>query len=142
MKFVILSHKPIPGYNVKGPILSPATYDIHLVLKWVVAGIDVREVMEDGSYRKLSFNDKRLLAELNKKIEVQSKKREEHKKELKELDNETVKVSGNVKLVPEAKPLPVVNKHKKPKKEQPKKIEEPKKEQIENLIIDDLEKPE
>ena len=44
MKFVILSHKIIPGYGVKGPILSPANYDVHLVLKWIAAGLDVEKL--------------------------------------------------------------------------------------------------
>ena len=76
MKYVILSRKQIPGYSVKGPILTPAEYDIHQVLKWVVVGIDVREVMEDGSYRKLSFNDPRLMEELDKKLNIQRERRE------------------------------------------------------------------
>lgn len=148
MKFVILSHKIIPGYGVKGPVMSPATYDIHLVLKWVAAGIDVREVMEDGSYRKLSFNDERLLAELSKKLDKQAKERAKIKKELDERRVERVKPTGGVQLIPEAKPLPVKNKPKKEKvkKEEPK-VEPVVEEKIEEqppveLFIDELEKPE
>ena len=62
MRFVILSAKPLPiGNGVHGPILSPAEYDVHLVLKLLALRIDVREVMEDGSYRKLDSNDEKLL---------------------------------------------------------------------------------
>ena len=67
MKFVILSNKIIPDFNVKGPVLTPMEYDIHQVLRWLTSGIDVREVMEDGSYRKLSFNDAKLVDELYNK---------------------------------------------------------------------------
>ena len=148
MKFVILSHKIIPGFGVKGPVMSPATYDIHLVLKWVAAGVDVREVMEDGSYRKLSFNDERLLEELNKKLDKQAKERAKVKKELEERKNERVKPTGGVQLIPEAKPLPVKSKPKKEKvkKEEPKKVEPVVEQKIEEppmeLFIDELEKPE
>lgn len=139
MKFVILSRKLIPGYGVKGPILSPATYDIHQVLKWVAAGVDVREVMEDGSFRKLSFNDERLLNELNKKLEKKTAEKEELKKQREGLNIQPVK-RGNVSLVPEKKlpPKKVVKKYEDKKEEQ--KIE--KKEEKVELIIDELEKPE
>ena len=140
MQFVILSHKQIPGFHVKGPILSPATYDIHLVLKWIAAGIDVREVMEDGSLRKLSFNDARLMEELNKKLDKLSKEREQVKKAR---DDTKIKISGNVKLIPEAKPLPKKSKVKKQEvKEELKKQEQPKQEEQVDLFIDQLEKPE
>ena len=146
MKFVILSHKQIPGYGVKGPILSPASYDIHLVLKWIAAGVDVREVMDDGSLRKLTFNDARLMEELNKKLDKISCERERVKKAR---DDTKLKVSGNVKLIPEAKPLPKKTKVKKQEiKEEPKQQEQPiikeqpKKEEQIDLFIDQLEKPE
>ena len=146
MKFVILSHKQIPGYGVKGPILSPASYDIHLVLKWIAAGVDVREVMDDGSLRKLTFNDARLMEELNKKLDKLSRERERVKKAR---DDTKLKISGNVKLIPEAKPLPKKTKVKKQEiKEEPKQQEQPiikeqpKKEEQIDLFIDQLEKPE
>lgn len=145
MKFVILSHKIIPGYGVKGPILSPANYDVHLVLKWIAAGLDVREVMEDGSYRKLSFNDKKLLEVLNAKLKKQAERREAVKRELEEVKSEPIKPMGGVKLVPEDKPLPVAKpKKKKVEKvvEKSKKEEQPKEQPPVELFIDELEKPE
>ena len=69
MKFVIMNNGTIPGVGVKGPVLTPRSYDIHQVLKWIVTGVDIREVMEDGSYRKLIFNDERLMQELGKKLD-------------------------------------------------------------------------
>lgn len=61
MKFVIMHTGEIPGYgHVRGPVLTPQAYDLSTVLKWVSHGVDIREVMEDGSYRKLTFNDRRL----------------------------------------------------------------------------------
>ena len=139
MQFVILSHKIIPGFGVKGPILSPASYDVHLVLRWISVGVDVREVMEDGSLRKLKFNDERLMEELHKKLDKQAEQRLAVKKAREEIK---IEVKGNVKLMPEAKPLP----KKKVKKEEPKKeIIEPKEEVKEDnidLFIDHLEDPE
>lgn len=145
MKFVIVSHnRIIPGYGVKGPILSPAEYDIHLVLRWIAAGLDVREVMPDGSHRKLKHNDARLMEELNKKIERQTKEREELKKAQEEARVSRAR-GGFVRLVPEAKPLPVIKtkpkKVEEPKKEEPKVEEEVKEEQV-DLFIDQLENPE
>lgn len=82
MKFVILSSYELPFYNgVKGPIITPREYDIHLVLKWVATGVDIREVMEDGSFRKLEFNDSRLMEELDKDLERKRLENEEKKKE-------------------------------------------------------------
>lgn len=67
MKFVILHVGIIPGTgNAKGPVLSPQEYDLRDVLKWIAHGIDIREVMEDGSYRKLEFNDRRINEAINK----------------------------------------------------------------------------
>lgn len=148
MKFVILSHKLIPGFGVMGPVLSPAKYDIHQVLKWVAVGLDVREVMEDGSYRKLTFNDERLMEALNNKLKKQAEKREAVKKELEEINGERIVVRNNVQLAGE-----VIDRVKEKKKEVVKKVvkkkEEPKPiiEQIEEeppveLFIDELEKPE
>lgn len=142
MKFVILHRKQIPGYSICGPILTPMEYDIHQVLRWVAAGVDIREVMEDGSYRKLAFNDKRLMEELNKKLSKQMELKNQRKVELERPDGG----NGNVRLLPEkkkhhtpkVKPQPKVE----PKKEEPKvevKKEEPKQP---DLIIDELERPE
>ena len=146
MKFVILHRKLIPGFDVNGPILTPAEYDIHQVLRWISVGIDIREVMEDGSYRKLAFNDERLMEELNKKLNKQMEKRKQQK------DDQQPRVgSGNVKLVPEKRtPKPVVAKPQpkvEPKKEEPQpepKVEEVVKEEPkqQNLFIDELERPE
>jgi hypothetical protein len=142
MKFVILHRKQIPGYSICGPILTPMEYDIHQVLRWVAAGVDIREVMEDGSYRKLAFNDKRLMEELNKKLSKQMELKNQRKVELERPDGG----NGNVRLLPEkkkhhtpkVKPQPKVE----PKKEEPEvevKKEEPKQP---DLIIDELERPE
>jgi hypothetical protein len=142
MKFVILHRKQIPGYSICGPILTPMEYDIHQVLRWVAAGVDILEVMEDGSYRKLTFNDKRLMEELNKKLSKQMELKNQRKVELERPDGG----NGNVRLLPEkkkhhtpkVKPQPKVE----PKKEEPEvevKKEEPKQP---DLIIDELERPE
>ena len=143
MKFVILHRKQIPGFTVCGPIMTPTEYDIHQVLRWIAAGVDIREVMEDGSYRKLTFNDERLMEELTKKINKQMELREARKIEL----EKPLGGNGNVRLVPEKKKA-----YKSPKP-QPKKVEQPKKKEPEvevvkeelkqpDLIIDELEKPE
>ena len=141
MKCVILSHKIIPGYNVKGPILSPAEYDVHQLLKWINVGLDVREVMEDGSYRKLKNNDPKILELLNKKIDKQHEEKQRIK--MLQVNERVVKPTGNVQLKPE--------KTYKPKKVQAKpvkevKVEEPKREEVKeekvDLIIDELERPE
>ena len=149
MKFVILSAKTIPGFNVRGPILSPAEYDIHLVLRWIGLGIDVREAMEDGSYRKLKHNDPKLVELLDAKIEKEAKKRDEWNK--RKVDNVgAIDSRAIAKLKPERLPKhkPSPKKVSKPKKEEPPK-EEVKEEpvvEVENepidLFIDELEKPE
>lgn len=85
MKFVILSSVPIPGFNgQRGPLLTPQCLDAKLVLKMVAMGIDVKEVMEDGSYRDVEFSDSRLIAEManNNKI----KNTEEIIKEKKDIE--------------------------------------------------------
>lgn len=69
MLFVILSDGEIPGYGVRGPVLSPTQYDLHTVLKWIASGVDVRECMSDGSYRKLKFNDGAIMEALDR-VEV------------------------------------------------------------------------
>ena len=153
MKFVILSTKPLPMYNgVHGPILTPAEYDVHLVLKFIACGIDVREVMEDGSYRKLEYNDAKLLELLNEKNK-ENKRNLEEIRDRKKYNKDHI-AQGNVRLK-EERIKPHIEKPKKeknreelkkprPDKEEMKqrpeenKKEEPKK----NLIIDELEKPE
>ena len=143
MKFVILSNKIIPGFNVKGPVMTPMEYDIHQVLKWISSGIDVREVMEDGSYRKLSFNDEKLKDELRKKTD---KLKEDMDKRMgnaiDEITKGTIKPNGVIRLKPEkVKAMnvkPVEEKKQEQKKKEVKVQEEP---QV-DLIIDDLEKPE
>ena len=167
MKFVILSNKPLPMYNgVHGPILTPAEYDIHLVLKFIAYGIDVREVMEDGSYRKLEYNDAKLIELLKEKNKENKKNLEAIRDRKKEIKNHVAQ--GNVRLKEERikpqieKPKKEKNKeelkkhehnkeemkqrfeeHKKEKnKEDLKKHEHNKEESKKNLIIDELEKPE
>ena len=138
MRYVILSNKIIPGYNVKGPVMSPAEYDPHLVMRWVLNGLDVREVMEDGSYRKIERNDERVMNEIHNKTDKKINERKSCVRAVTELSPHT-----NVRLKPEkpVKPIQV-----KKQKEQPKpeiKMEEPVKEEVvDELIIDDLEKPE
>ena len=146
MRFVILSRSPIPGFGVSGPILSPAQYDIHLVLRWIGAGVDVREVMEDGSYRRLRINDERLIDELNRKIEKQAAEREAIKKQI---EDERRRPAGIVQLIPEKnRRKPAVKKAQpkvEPKREEPK-VEPPKPVEVEeekvDLFIDELERPE
>lgn len=138
MKFVILSNKMIPEYNVKGPIFSPAEYDLYLVLRWIMNGIDIREVMDDGTYRKLSLHDERLLSELHgeseKKIKDRSKKLDEVKADQQQ--------HSTVRLKPEKKQkVPQIKKTEKPKKENKVVEKAVEKENIE-FFIDELEKPE
>ena len=139
MKYVILSNKIIPGYNVKGPIMSPAEYDPHLVMRWVLNGLDIREVMEDGSYRKIERNDERVMNAIHNKTE---KKINEHKSHKQQVVTE-VKPHVNVRLKPE-KPLKKSEPVKKQEEPKPEvKMEEPVKEKdVDELFIDDLEKPE
>ncbi len=67
MRFVILSACEIPGFGgVKGPILNPQPLDLNVVRQLVSLGIDVREVMDDDSYRKIGFNDGRILEAIDK----------------------------------------------------------------------------
>ena len=143
MRYVILSRSPIPGFGVSGPILSPAHYDIHLVLRWIGAGVDIREVMEDGSYRRLKINDERLIEELNRKIEKQAAEREAIKRQI---EDDRRRPAGNVQLIPERnRKKPAVKKVKPVKKEEPK-VEPPKPVEVEeekvDLFIDELERPE
>ena len=96
MKCVVYSKGELPGFKgIRGPIMSPLDIDVHLVLKWVYFGVDVREVMDDGSHRKLKSNDERLMnlidADLEerrqnklRKMEDKYKKPEKHKNKEKE----------------------------------------------------------
>ena len=145
MRYVILSRTPIPGFGVSGPILSPAHYDIHLVLRWIGAGVDIREVMEDGSYRRLKINDERLIEELNRKIEKQAAEREAIKRQI---EDDRRRPAGNVQLIPERnRKKPAVKKVRPVKQEEPKVVEPPKPVEVKEeenieLFIDELEKPE
>lgn len=126
MKFVILDNKEIPNFGgVRGPILTPAHYNLHEVLKWITFEIDIREVMDDGSYRKLEFNDERIMKEIDEEL---NRKRLEKENEPK----------TDVDVTPE-RPIIItpVEKPKKEKPRQPQKIEPIKKE---DLAIDELEK--
>ena len=110
MKFVILSSKILPGYDVCGPILSPAEYDIHLVLRWIGLGIDVREAMEDGSYRKLKHNDPKLVELLDAKIEKEAKDRcLEDLSKIKLIDEEITRLRYNYNWSLNDKNEPLVN---------------------------------
>ena len=128
MKFVVLDNKELPMYNgVKGPIMTPTAFDIQLVLKWLAFEIDVREVMEDGSFRKLEFNDERVMRELDEKLEM---KRIEKEQKVKLVDHIPVtKKASNKKVV--VRPQP--------KKEE---VKEPEVKKEPELFVDDLKKPE
>lgn len=129
MKFVILSSSCIPGFNgARGPILTPTAYDLHLVLQWLCAGVDVREVMPDGSYRKLQFNDEKIMKEIDEELEMKRIQKEQNVDFLKE---EPVKKVDKPKVI---KTKPVV------KQETTKVVEEPKKEEKPSFVVDDLEK--
>ena len=141
MKFVIMNTGIIPGFGIKGPVLTPREYDVHQVIKWLAIGIDVREVMEDGSYRKLKFSDEKLMNEACKDIEKQRIERNRIEEEVKAMDNK-----------PEIKPskkqvqfVPVVEEqNKRNKKQEPKKhVEEVKEEVTEkkkpSFEVDELE---
>ena len=84
-----MSNCVLPECGVRGPVLTPRYYDIHLVLKWLAAGVDIREVMEDGSYRKLEFNDERVMKELDEELE---RKRIEKEQKVKLLEETKVEV--------------------------------------------------
>lgn len=139
MKFVILSHGIVPDFGVRGPVLTPREYDLHQVLKWVVYGVDIREVMDDGTYRILSFNDERILDEIRKELNNKVvEKKEEEKKEV-----EKIPKHRRVGIYPKEEIKEI--KHKKVEEE---KIIEPAKEEINvddvkvDFPIDNLEKPE
>lgn len=127
MKFVILSSCKLPECGVRGPILTPRYYDIHLVLKWLAVGIDIREVMEDGSYRKLEFNDERVMKELDEELE---RKRIEKEQKVNLLEEPKVEVKKptpkkmNIYPPEPVKPMKKEKKEEKPViKEEPKVVE-------------------
>lgn len=139
MKFVIMSRGQLPFYNgACGPILTPVAYDIHLVLKWLAAGVDVREVMDDGSFRKLEFNDERVMKELDEDLERRRIEKEQHIKLLEEEQKVEVKkvVPKKMNIYPPEPVKPVKEK----KKEKPVVKEEPKVEKKKpELEVDELE---
>ena len=139
MKFVIMSRGQLPFYNgACGPILTPVAYDIHLVLKWLAAGVDVREVMDDGSFRKLEFNDERVMKELDEDLERKRIEKEQHIKLLEEEQKVEVKkvVPKKMNIYPPEPVKPVKEK----KKEKPVVKEEPNVEKKKpELEVDELE---
>ena len=139
MKFVILSRGQLPFYNgACGPILTPVAYDIHLVLKWLAAGVDIREVMDDGSFRKLEFNDERVMKELDEDLERKRIEKEQHIKLLEEEQKVDAKkvVTKKMNIYPPEPVKPVKEK----KKEKPVVKEEPKVEKKKSeLEVDELE---
>lgn len=143
MKFVIMNNGTIPGVGVKGPVLTPRSYDIHQVLKWIVAGVDIREVMEDGSYRKLIFNDKRLMQELGKNLDDTRQEKLAVEEEVKKMEKERRIVHKEKPKNKKVQFVPVMdeeNKKIEPVKEEDKKEES--KEEKALFPIDNLEKPE
>lgn len=138
MKFVIMSRGQLPFYNgACGPILTPVAYDIHLVLKWLAAGVDVREVMDDGSFRKLEFNDERVMKELDEDLE---RKRIEKEQRIKLLEEQKVEVKKVVPKKMNIYPPEPVKPVKEKKKEKPVVKEEPKVEKKKpELEVDELE---
>ena len=140
MKFVILSNGILPECRVRGPVLTPRYYDIHLVLRWLAAGVDIREVMEDGSYRKLEFNDERVMKELDEELE---RKRIEKEQKLKLLEEESkvIKkkpVPKKINIYPPEplKPIKEEKKKEKPVEEVKEEVTEKKKSSFE---VDELE---
>ena len=144
MKFVILSHGIVPDFGVRGPILTPREYDLHQVLKWVVYGVDIREVMDDGTYRKLSFNDERIMDKIRKELNNKVvEKKEEEKKEV-----EKIPKHRRVGIYPKEEIKEIKHKKVEVKKVEEEKNIEPAKEEINvddgkvDFPIDNLEKPE
>lgn len=133
MKFVILDNKEIPGFGgARGPILTPTAYNLHDVLKWITFEIDIREVMSDGSYRKLQFNDSRIMKEIDEELEmkrlVKSIEEENTVTVIKEEPKKPVAVNNNVKSKKQSK----TNNN--------KPAEESKKDNKTELVVDELEK--
>ena len=144
MKFVILSHGIVPDFGVRGPILTPREYDLHQVLKWVVYGVDIREVMDDGTYRILSFNDERIMDKIRKELNNKVvEKKEEEKKEV-----EKIPKHRRVGIYPKEEIKEIKHKKVEVKKVEEEKNIEPAKEEINvddgkvDFPIDNLEKPE
>lgn len=143
MKFVILSHGIVPDFGVSGPILTPREYDLHQVLKWVVYGVDIREVMDDGTYRILSFNDERILDEIRKELNNKVVEKKEEKKEV-----EKIPKHRRVGIYPKEEIKEIKHKKVEVKKVEEEKNIEPAKEEINvddgkvDFPIDNLEKPE
>ena len=143
MKFVILSHGIVPDFGVRGPILTPREYDLHQVFKWVAYGVDIREVMDDGTYRKLSFNDERILDEIRKELNNKVVEKKEEKKEV-----EKIPKHRRVGIYPKEEIKEIKHKKDEVKKVEEEKIIEPAKEEINvddgkvDFPIDNLEKPE
>ena len=131
MKFVILDNKEIPGFGgARGPILTPTAYNLHDVLKWITFDIDIREVMSDGSYRKLQFNDERIMKEINEELEFKRLEKAEQE-EVTPIKEDNTKPAETYKN----------NKSKKASKAPNKKpVEESKKEDKVELVVDELEK--
>ena len=131
MKFVILDNKEIPGFGgARGPILTPTAYNLHDVLKWITFDIDIREVMSDGSYRKLQFNDERIMKEINEELEFKRLEKAEQE-EVTSIKEDVTKPAETYKN----------NKSKKVSKAPNKKpVEESKKEDKVELVVDELEK--
>lgn len=131
MKFVILDNKEIPGFGgARGPILTPTAYNLHDVLKWITFDIDIREVMSDGSYRKLQFNDERIMKEINEELEFKRLEKAEQE-EVTSIKEDITKPTETYKN----------NKSKKASKAPNKKpVEESKKEDKVELVVDELEK--
>ena len=137
MKFVILDNKEIPGYGgVRGPIVTPTAFDLHDVLKWITFEIDIREVMSDGSYRKLQFNDERIMKEIDEEL---NRKR---------LEAENCREAVTVTIPRQLNTIKTELKKDKPK--QQSKVEPTKKEESKptkndgknpsTIVVDDLEK--
>ena len=131
MKFVILDNKEIPGFGgARGPILTPTAYNLHDVLKWITFDIDIREVMSDGSYRKLQFNDERIMKEINEELEFKRLEKAEQE-EVTSIKEDNNKPAENYKNNKSKKASKVPNK---------KPVEESKKEDKVELVVDELEK--
>lgn len=126
MKFIIYNDAVIPGYNgIRGPIMTPRKYNLHEVLNWIACGVDVREVMPDGSYRRLEFNDKKL----NEMIDKEDC-------ECKEKEEKVVETPKKKEVVKKVQPKKNEIKKEEVKEEKPVVVEEPKLE----LPLDTLEK--
>lgn len=147
MRCVVYSKCELPEFRgIRGPIMSPTELDPQLIMKWLYVGLDVREVMPDGSHRRLKTNDEKLVELLNKKYEEKQAKRlgivkaNDNKPKQKEVKQQPKKE------VPKAKPYEKKVKPVELPKEEPK-VEQPKEDIVVNepavhLPIDNLEKPE